>query len=154
MPLTLWIDADATPRDVKELVYRAAERLQVKTVLVANGSLTVPRSPFISTVRVGQGLNVADGYIVRESAAGDVVVTADIPLAGELVPKGVVVIDPRGELYTEDNIQERLSLRNFMQEMRDSGVATGGPKAFGPREKQQFANALDRVLTQVLRKKG
>lgn len=153
MALTLWIDADATPRDVKELIYRTAERLQVRTVLVANGNLTVPRSQYLSTVRVGQGLNVADSYIVNESAAGDVVVTADIPLAALLVPKGVIAIDPRGDEYTEDNIQERLSIRNFMQEMRDSGVATGGPKAFDARAKQQFANALDRVLTQLLRTK-
>ena len=151
MPLTLWIDADATPRDVKELIYRTAERLQVKTVFVANGSLTVPRAQFISTVLVRQGADVADSYIVEQSAPGDLAVTADIPLAARLVPKGVVAIDPRGDEYTEENIQERLSLRNFMQEMRDSGVATGGPKAYGPREKQQFANALDRLLTKLLK---
>ena len=148
---TLWIDADATPRDVKDLVYRTAVRLEVKTVLVANGNLTVPRSPFISTIRVAQGLNVADAYIVDAAEKGDVVVTADIPLAALLVPKGVTVIDPRGELYDEDNIQERLSIRNFMQEVRDSGVATGGPKAFDARARQQFANALDRVLGQAIR---
>jgi uncharacterized protein YaiI (UPF0178 family) len=149
---TLWIDADATQRDVKDLIYRAAERMQIRTVLVANGSLTVPRSAYISTVRVGLGLNVADAYIVKSAVPGDVVVTADIPLAAELVPKGVIVIDPRGDLYDDDNIQERLSLRNFMQEMRDSGVSTGGPKAFDARAKQQFANALDRVLQQAVRR--
>jgi len=148
---TLWIDADACPRDVKDLVYRTAARLEVRTVLVANGNLTIPRSPFISTVRVAQGLNVADAYIADTAVAGDVAVTADIPLAALLVPKGVVVIDPRGELYDADNIQERLSIRNFMQEVRDSGVATGGPKAFDARARQQFANALDRVLGQAIR---
>lgn len=153
-PFTLWIDADACPRDVKELVYRAAERLQVRTIFVANGNLTLPRSAFLSTVRVGQGLNVADAYIVKTARAGDVAVTADIPLAAELVPKGVTVIDPRGDIYSEDNIQERLSIRNFMQEMRDSGVSTGGPKAFDARAKQQFANTLDRVLGQAVRRPG
>lgn len=149
--LTLWVDADACPRDVKDLIYRTGVRLQIRTILVANGNLTVPRSEYISTVRVAQGLNVADAYIAAAAKPGDVAITADIPLAAELVPKGVAVIDPRGELFTEENIQERLSVRNFMQEMRDSGVQTGGPKSFDARAKQQFANALDRVLSRALR---
>jgi uncharacterized protein YaiI (UPF0178 family) len=149
--LTLWVDADACPRDVKDLVYRASVRLRVRTVLVANGNLTIPRSEYISTVRVAHGLNVADQHIVNATKPGDVAITADIPLAAELVPKGVTVIDPRGELFTEENIQERLSIRNFMQEMRDSGVPTVGPKAFDARARQEFANALDRVLTRALR---
>ncbi len=148
---TLWVDADACPRDVKDLIYRAAERLKVKTILVANGSLTVPRSTVISTVRVGQGLNVADKYIADTAKKGDVAITADIPLAADLVAKSVTVIDPRGELYDEDNIRERLNIRDFMQEMRDSGVQTGGPKSYDSRAKQQFANALDRVLSQRVR---
>jgi hypothetical protein len=149
---TLWIDADACPRDMKELVYRAAERLQVRTILVANGGLTVPRSLVISTVRVSRGLDVADAYIMKNAVKGDVTVTADIPLAAQLVPKGVTVIDPRGELYDEDNISERLSTRNFMQELRESGIATGGPRALDARAKQQFANTLDRVLSQAVKR--
>lgn len=149
---TLWVDADACPRDVKDLVYRAADRLSVRTILVANSTISVPRSKHISTVRVGAGADVADGHIVKASAAGDVGITADIPLAALLVPKGVTVIDPRGELYTEDNISERLSIRNFMQEMREGGVQTGGPKPFDAKAKQHFANALDRILTQALKR--
>ncbi len=126
-------------------------RLEIRTILVANGDLHVPRSPLLSTVRVGKGLNVADEYIADKAANGDVAVTADIPLAALLVPKGVIAIDPRGDLYTEDNIQERLSIRNFMQEVRDAGVQTGGPRALDARARQQFANALDRVLTQKVR---
>jgi uncharacterized protein YaiI (UPF0178 family) len=150
-PFTLWVDADACPRDVKELIYRASIRLRIRTILVANGNLTVPRSELISTVQVAHGLNVADRHIIDSAGRGDVVVTADIPLAAELVPKGVTVIDPRGDLFTEENIQERLSIRNFMQEMRDSGVQTSGPKSFDARARQQFANALDRVLSRALR---
>jgi hypothetical protein len=149
---TFWIDADACPRDAKDLIFRTANRLQVKTVLVANSQMNVPLSPYLSTVRVGQGLNVADDYIAEAAKAGDVAVTADIPLAATLVRKGVAVIDPRGELYTEENVEERLAIRNFMQEVRDSGVATGGPKAFDARTRQLFANAVDRVLGQALRR--
>ena len=115
-------------------------------MLVANGNLTVPRSPFLSTVRVGQGLNVADDYIAANAAVGDVAVTADIPLAAQLVPKGVVAINPRGESYTEENITERLSIRNFMQDARDAGVETGGPKPLDTAATSRFANALDRAL--------
>lgn len=149
---TFWIDADASPRDAKELIFRTAIRLEVRTILVANSQMNVPLSPYLSTVRVGQGLNVADDYIAANAQKGDVAVTADIPLAATLVRKGVAVIDPRGELYTEDNVEERLAIRNFMQEVRDSGVATGGPKAFDARTRQQFANAVDRVLGQALRR--
>jgi len=149
--ITLWIDADACPGPVKEIVYRAADRLKLKTVLVANGNLTIPRSPFISTVRVGQGLDVADQYIVQAAGKGDVAVTADVPLAAQLVPKGVYVIDPRGDESTPDNIEERLTMRNFMKEVRDSGVQTSGPKSFDARTKQQFANALDRILSRALK---
>ena len=147
MTLRLWIDADACPREVKELVFRAAERFAVPTVLVANSSLSIPRLAQVSTVRVPKGLDVADAHIVREAAKGDVAVTADVPLAAALVRKGVEVIDPRGEIYSPDNIEERLAMRDLMQELRDSGVATKGPKTFDARARQQFANALDRVLT-------
>lgn len=146
---TLWVDADACPRAAKELVFRAAERLKVRTVLVANGPLTIPRSLVISTVQVGAGLNVADDWIAEQARAGDVAITADIPLAARLVPKGVAVLDPRGVEFDEDNIAERLSVRDFMQELRDSGVQTGGPGAIDARDKQQFANTLDRLLTRA-----
>lgn len=151
--MKLWVDADACPRDAKDLVFRAAERLSVKTILVANAPLTIPRSTNVSTVQVKAGLDVADAWIAREAQPGDVAITADIPLAAELVRKGVTVIDPRGEEFSPDTIEERLTMRDFMQELRDSGVATKGPKAFDARARQQFANTLDRVLTRALRQR-
>ena len=148
--MTIWIDADAAPRDVKEIVFRAALRLELPTVLVANARMPVPaNNPFVTAVRVAGGPDVADQYIVDESVEGDVAITADIPLASQLVEKGVVTLDPRGEIYTEANIGERLSIRDFMQGLRDTGIETGGPKAYGQREKQAFANALDRTLTRL-----
>ena len=149
--MKLWIDADACPREAKELIYRAAERFAVDTVLVANSGLSVPRSPRLSTVQVGKGLDVADAHIAREAEKGDVAVTADVPLAAILVRKGVVAIDVRGEVYTPDNVEERLAMRDLMTELRDAGVATKGPKPFDARARQQFANALDRVLTAARR---
>ena len=149
--MKLWIDADATPRDVKELVYRLAERLKIPTVLVANSNLTVPLSQFLSTVRVGKGLDVADQYIAREAGKGDVAVTADVPLAAALVKKGITCIDVRGELYTEENAAERLAMRDLMTELRESGVQTGGPRPWDAKDKVRFANALDRVVTQALK---
>jgi hypothetical protein len=149
--LTLWLDADAAPRDVKDVCYRACDRLKLPTILVANQRLQLPVGyPQLSAVRVDGGPDVADLYIAEHAAAGDVAVTADIPLAALLVPKGVFVIDPRGELYTAESIGERLSVRNFMDSLRSSGVETGGHAAYGAREKQAFANALDRVLTRAL----
>jgi uncharacterized protein YaiI (UPF0178 family) len=150
--MKLWIDADAAPRDVKEICLRAGERLRLETVLVANQRLQLPLGyQYVSTVRVDGGPDVADRYIADHAVADDVAVTADIPLAALLVPKGVVVIDPRGEQYTAESIGERLSIRNFMDGLRGAGVETGGHAAYGPREKQAFANALDRVLTRALR---
>jgi uncharacterized protein YaiI (UPF0178 family) len=143
----IWVDADACPREVKEVVYRAADRLKIATVMVANSNLHVPRSPYISTVRVGAGLDVADAYLVQHAAPGDLAVTADIPLAAALVAKEVRVLDPRGETYDADNVQERLALRDLMKELRDGGVETSGPQPFRPGDKQQFANALDRELS-------
>ena len=152
MPLTLWIDADAAPRDVKEICYRASERLALPTVLVANQRLQLPVGhAHLSAVRVEGGPDVADRYIADNAQAGDVAITADIPLAALLVPKGVVVLDPRGEEYTADSIGERLSVRNFMEGLRGAGVETGGHAAYGAREKQAFANALDRALTRAAR---
>lgn len=150
--MKIWIDADAAPRDVKEIVFRAALRLELTTILVANARMATPaNNPFVTAVRVGGGPDVADQHIVDEAAEGDLAVTADIPLAAKLVEKGVVTLDPRGETYTEANIGERLSIRDFMQGLRDTGVETGGPSAYGRRDKQAFANALDRTLTRLLR---
>ena len=150
--IRLWLDADAAPRDVKEIVFRAAARLGVEVVLVANERVPLP--PGVSTVtavRVAGGPDVADRHIAEHATAGDVVITADIPLAAILVAKQVIVIDPRGELLSEGNIGERLAVRDFMDGLRGAGVETGGPRAYGPRDKQAFAGTLDRVLTRVLR---
>jgi uncharacterized protein len=146
--MKLWLDADAAPRDVKDICLRASERLALETVLVANQRLTLPLGyRFVSTVRVEGGADVADRYIADHAEKGDVAVTADIPLAAILVPKGITVIDPRGDEYTPEIIGERLSVRNFMDSLRSTGVETGGHAPYGAREKQAFANALDRVLT-------
>jgi uncharacterized protein YaiI (UPF0178 family) len=148
----LWIDADAAPRDVKEIVVRAAERLRLETVLVANQRLFVPPgTPLVTAVRVDGGPDVADRYIADHAEPGDVAVTADIPLAAALVGKGVLVIDPRGEQYTAENVGERLSVRDFMDGLRGAGVDTGGAAPYGARDKQAFAAALDRVLTRATR---
>ena len=150
--MKLWLDADAAPRDVKEVCFRASERLALDTVLVANQRVQLPLGyTYLSTIRVGDGADIADHYIAEHAERGDVAVTADIPLAALLVPKGVVVIDPRGEEYTPEVIGERLSVRNFMDSLRSSGVETGGHAAYGSREKQAFANALDRALTKARR---
>lgn len=147
--MKIWVDADACPRDVKDVIAKAAERKQLAVVFVSNGSLTLPRSPLLSFVRVAQGLDVADGYIATHVQPGDLAVTQDVPLAAQLVPLGVTVLDPRGELYDADSVKERLAMRDLMKELRDSGVVTGGPKGWDARDKQQFANALDRVLTRA-----
>ena len=149
--MKLWIDADAAPRDVKEVCFRASERLRLETVLVANQRIQLPPGhAYLSAVRVDGGPDVADRHIAEHSLAGDVAVTADIPLAALLVPKLVIVIDPRGDEFTMESIGERLSVRNFMEGLRGAGVETGGHAAYGAREKQAFANALDRVLTRAL----
>lgn len=151
--MKLWLDADAAPRDVKEICYRASARLELETILVANQRLQLPLGyPRLSAVRVDGGPDVADRYIAEHAAPGDVVVTADIPLAALLVPNRVVVLDPRGDEYTLESIGERLSARNFMEGLRGAGVDTGGHAAYGEREKRAFANALDRALTRALRR--
>jgi uncharacterized protein YaiI (UPF0178 family) len=152
--MTLWIDADAAPRDVKEICFRASERLGLATILVANQRVQLPVGhAHLSAVRVDGGPDVADQYIVDHAAAGDVAITADIPLAALLVPLDVTVLDPRGEEYSAESIGERLSVRNFMDGLRGAGVETGGHAAYGAREKQAFANALDRALTRAMRKR-
>ena len=153
MPTTLWIDADAAPRDVKEVCCRVSERLSLATILVANQRIMLPPGyRFLTAVRVDGGPDVADRYIAERAVQGDVVVTADIPLAALLVPKGVVVLDPRGEEFSAESIGERLSVRNFMEGLRGAGVDTGGSAPDGPRDKQAFANALDRALTRLARR--
>jgi hypothetical protein len=148
----LWVDADASPRDVKEIVFRAATRLRIETILVANHRVPIPPAdPFVSAVRVDGGPDVADAYIADHAEPGDVAITADIPLAAILVERRVLVIDPRGEEFSAENVGERLSVRNFMEGLRGAGVETGGPTAYGPKDKQAFAGALDRVLTRALR---
>jgi uncharacterized protein YaiI (UPF0178 family) len=145
----IWVDADACPSDVKELLVRAAERLRVRAVFVANKPLNLPRSDLLSTIQVPKGLDIADTHIAANAKPGDLAVTQDIPLAAALVKAGVVVIDVRGELLSEENIGERLSVRNFAQELREGGVQTSGPEAFGPKDKQRFAATLDRELTKL-----
>ena len=150
--MTIWIDADAAPREVKEIVYRAAQRLGLPAVLVANKDLAPPRgNPFVRAVRVAGGLDVADAYIAAQAQAGDVAVTADVPLAAKLVGRGVAVLDPRGTEYTEENVGDRLSMRDLMDHLRTAGLVTGGPRAFDARARKAFAAALDRVLTRVRR---
>src|ERR687894_120018 len=151
--MKLWLDADAAPKVVKEICYRAAERLRLDTILVANQRVQLPLGhAHLSAVRVDGGPDVADRYIAEHAEAGDVAITADIPLAAALVAKGVLVIDPRGAELTTENVGERLTVRDFMEGLRGAGVETGGPKAYGPREKQAFAPALDRGLTRALRR--
>ena len=150
--MRLWIDADAAPREVKEIAFRAAKRLALPTVLVANRRLALqPGNAFVTAVQVAGGPDAADRHIAEAAAPGDVAITADIPLAAILVEKRVYVVDPRGEEYDAENIRERLALRDFMDGLRGAGVETGGARPFGAREKQAFASTLDRVLTRALR---
>jgi uncharacterized protein YaiI (UPF0178 family) len=146
----IWVDADACPKVIKETLFRAALRVQFPLVLVANQPLQHPRSPHIRAVQVSAGFDVADNYIVQQMAPGDLVITADIPLAAEVIDKGGRALNPRGELYSEENIRQRLSLRNFMAEMRDAGIATGGSPPISQKERRDFANQLDRFLAQSI----
>ena len=145
--MQIWVDADACPNVIKEILYRAAERLKIPLVLVANSFLRTPSSPYIRSIRVGAGLDVADNKIVQEMEAGDLVITADIPLASEVIDHDGHALNPRGELYTKENIAERLSMRNFMDELRGAGVDTGGPASLNQKDRQNFANKLDQFLT-------
>lgn len=145
-PRQIWVDADACPNVIKDILFRAADRARIPTTLVANQWIRVPPSPYIRSVQVPPGADVADSEIVRRVAAGDLVVTQDIPLAALVLEKGALALDPRGELHTADTIGQRLSMRNFMDELRGSGVDTGGPATFHARDRQAFANQLDRWL--------
>ncbi len=144
--MQIWVDADACPKPIKEILYRAAQRAQVMTTLVANHSLMVPKSKFIKALRVESGFDVADNFIVQKSVEGDLVITADIPLAALVIEKGALALNPRGELYTRDNIGERLAMRDLVSELRDTGMNLGGPAPLNQRDRQSFANQLDRLL--------
>ena len=142
----IWVDADACPKVIKEILFRAAERVGVPLTLVANQPIPVPGSRLIRSVQVSAGFDVADNYIVQQTQAGELVVTADIPLAAEVIAKGALALNPRGELYTEENIRQRLTMRDFMDTLRGSGVNTGGPPSFSLGDRQAFANQLDKLL--------
>nr|WP_283771413.1 YaiI/YqxD family protein [Shewanella sp. 10B] len=145
----IWVDADACPNPIKEILFRAAERKSLPLVLVANQILRVPPSPYISQVRVGSGFDVADQYIVDHVEPTHLVITADIPLAAQVIEKGALALNPRGKLYTTDNIRQKLTMRDFMEDLRSSGVHTGGPDALSAADKQTFANSLDKWLVRV-----
>ena len=152
--MQIWVDADACPVVIKEILYRVADRLELPVTLVANQSLRVPPSRFVRTVQVPSGADVADQEIVRLLNPGDLVVTGDIPLAADVLTKGGYALNPRGEFYTKDNIAQQLSMRAFMEELRSGGVDTGGPAAFSQSDRQSFANSLDRHLQKHHRKTG
>jgi len=150
-PTEIWVDADACPGVVREILFRAAQRTGVAMTLVANKPLRIPPIPGVRSLQVASGFDAADKRIVELMGTGDLVVTADVPLAAAVIEKGGTALNPRGELYTRENVRERLSVRNFMDELRGSGVNTGGPPAIGQREKAAFANQLDRWLARRAR---
>lgn len=151
--MKIWIDADAAPREVKDVVFRAADRLGIETILVANSAQPIPKSATtVRSVIVRQGANVADQYIVVHSQGGDLVITADIPLAAQLVDKQVIVIDPRGDEYNDSNIAARLSMRDFLDELRGTGAPTGGAAPYSGKDKKAFASSFDRLLTKLMRR--
>ena len=148
--MKIWVDADACPNVIKDILFRAAQRVRISTILVANQLIKTPPSRYISKVQVRAGFDEADKYIAEAIEQGDLVITADIPLASQVIDKGGHALNPRGELYSRDNIRQRLSLRNFMEEQRSSGVNTGGPPSLSQSDRQAFANELDRFLTRSL----
>ncbi len=144
--MKIWVDADACPAVIKDILFRAAERTKTELTLVANQSLSTPPSRYISMLRVGAGFDVADNEIVKRLSAGDLVVTGDIPLAAEVIEKGGSALNPRGELYSTENVRSLLNMRDFMDTMRASGMATGGPPALNQRDRKSFADKLDSLL--------
>ena len=142
----IWVDADACPNVIKDILFRAADRTGTRVTLVANQAVPVPASRHVDRVQVAGGFDEADKYIAERAQAGDLVITADIPLAAEVVEKGCLALNPRGERYTPENVRQRLNMRDFMDTLRGSGMATGGPPPLGPAERQAFANQLDRIL--------
>jgi uncharacterized protein len=147
--MNIWVDADACPNVIKDILFRAAERVKVQTTLVANAKIRVPPSPWIRNVQVRSGFDEADHYIAEQAAPGDLVITADIPLAAQVIDKGALALSPRGDLYDSNNIRERLTMRDFMDELRGSGIDTGGPSQLRHGDRQAFANQLDRWLTRL-----
>jgi uncharacterized protein YaiI (UPF0178 family) len=152
--MTIWVDADACPTLIKEILFRAAERTQIPLVLIANQGVHVPPSRYISAIRVPRGFDVADNEIVRRLIPGDLVVTSDIPLADEVIQAGGQALNPRGERYTRENIRARLNMRDFMETLRSSGIQTGGPAAMTASDRQAFANQLDQYLVQAQRNRS
>lgn len=152
--VSIWVDADACPRVIRDILCKAATRTEVPLTLVANHALAVPPSPLIKSIQVEQGFDVADNFIVQQVQKNDLVITSDIPLAAEVIEKGAQVITSRGERYTRNNIRQRLNMRDFMETMRSSMVVGGGPPALGPKDKQAFGNALDTYLARYARKAG
>ena len=147
--MRIWVDADACPKVIKDILFRVAERTGVPVTLVANQPVAVPRIPSVQAVQVERGFDIADNEIVRRCEAGDLVITADIPLAAEVIDKSATALNPRGELYTRENVRQRLNMRDFLDTMRASGVHTGGPPALDQRDRQAFANALDRFIARA-----
>lgn len=147
--MKIWVDADACPVAIREIIIRAANRTEILTTFVANHAVPVPNSPFLKRVQVEKGFDIADNEIVRRADAGDLVITQDIPLASEVIELGCLAMNPRGERWTPDNIKQRLNMRDFMETMRSSGIQTGGPAALNQQDKMKFANALDRILARA-----
>jgi uncharacterized protein len=150
--MKIWIDADACPVVIKEIIFRASERTKTPVVMVANKPLKVPLNGLTSTIQVSRGFDMADEQILNDMDAGDLVITADIPFADAVITKGAIAINPRGELYSKENIKDRLATRNLMETLRDAGVVSGGPKSFSLKDRQAFANKLDAIL--ALKKKN
>lgn len=146
MPFTIWVDADACPSVIKDMLYRAAERKKLPLVLVANQPLRTPASNYISSLTVSKGFDEADNEIVRRTQQGDLVITSDIPLAADVLAKGGIALNPRGERYDPDTIKQKLTMRDFMETLRASGIQSGGPATFSLADRQAFANQLDRIL--------
>ncbi len=151
--MKIWIDADACPRVIKEIVFRASVRLEVPVCLVANHDLSKYHSRLVTAVMVAEGFDSTDNHIIKHAIPGDIIITADIPLAARIVARGGVAIDPRGDIYSEENVGERLSMRNLMQELRMEGLISGGPSQLGRSDRQRFASSLDRLLTRILKER-
>jgi len=149
--MQIWVDADACPNVIKEILFRAAVRVKISLTLVANQHVRIPPSPYIKAIRVGSGFDVADNWISQQVSVGDLVITADIPLAATVIARKGFALNPRGEFYSEENIKERLTMRNFMEELRSSGVDIGGPSTFSQADRQAFANQLDRFLNSTIK---
>jgi len=149
--MQIWVDADACPKPIKDILFRAAQRTATTITLVANHALRTPASPHIKTLQVSSGFDIADNEIVKRISVGDLVITADIPLAAEVIDKGGMALNPRGELYTSDTIRQRLAMRDFMDTLRSSGINTGGPATLSQSDKKQFANNLDKLLAQSIK---